>query len=120
MLANVPLVFQGLFWGALGGAMFHAYWLLSVGHTMNKASMSVAKRNRNFRLKFTVLSGFVGAIAGFFVFVWFFNEIQAGFIAKEKVCVAAALAGLTGEPLLSFLGKVRSLSVFGVAANNKE
>ena len=100
--------------------MFHAYWLLSVGHTMDKTSMSVAKRNRNFRLKFNVLSGCVGAIAGFLVFVWFLNEMQSGFIAKEKVCVAAALAGLTGAPLLNFLAKVQSLSVFGVALNKIE
>lgn len=109
MIADPNLVFQGLGWGAIGGFTYHAYWLVSIGHAAGGTAISSAKRNRNFRLSLLGLSGLVGAVAGFLVFAWFLNELKAGAIPKEKVCVIAGLAGLSGESVLRTLRRLSGL-----------
>jgi hypothetical protein len=104
---NSNLALQGLVWGSLGGFMYHAYWLISVGQAAGGMAVSAAKRNRNFRLQLFFLSGGVGAAAGFLVFAWFLSDLQAATIPKERVCVMAVIAGLPGE---SFLRTLRRLS----------
>lgn len=103
------IVFQGLIWGAIGGFMFHIYWLISVGHAAKGMAVSAGKQNQNFRLILFFLSGAVGAAAGFLVFVWFLSDLQAAMIPKAKVCVIAVVAGLSGESLLRTLRRLSGI-----------
>jgi hypothetical protein len=107
-MEEIVSTLQGLLWGALGGAMYHAYWLISVGQAAGGTAVSTENNNnKNFRLLLFCLSMGVGAAAGFLVFVWFISDLQTATIPKEKICVMAVVAGLSGE---SFLRTLRRLS----------
>jgi len=93
-------------WGLVGGFLSHAYWLLTTGRAKNGEAINSSKKELRFRIILLFLSGSVGAVGGVIVAVWFFGDIQAAAIAKEKVYVLAAIAGVAGDPFLRTIHKL--------------
>ena len=94
--------------GALGGAVYHAFWLIKLGHT-SSSPPSDSRRHRNFRISLLALSVATGAAMAFLVWLWFAgNAVNVG-PKINQIAVYAAIAGLSGEAALNVLRKIASI-----------
>lgn len=98
-----PLLIICIFSGALGGAMFHCYWLISLSDFMSGKALETTRNDSIFRIKALFLKAAVGSAAGFITGIWFIGMPE---IVYNKVAVYAFLSGLSGEGFLGFLKKM--------------
>tara|TARA_R110002050_G_scaffold5842_3_gene25041 strand:- start:3391 stop:3702 length:312 start_codon:yes stop_codon:yes gene_type:complete len=92
-----------LFSGALGGVMFHSYWLISLANEAKGDPINNSSEHGRFRVKMMLLKILTGAVAGYIVSVWYMGTDA---MPLNKLVVLAFIAGLSGDGFLGFLKKI--------------
>lgn len=93
-----------LFFGGLGGATFHLYWLISLSDNLKGKAMDPNKEDSQFRIKVMFLKITTGAVAGLIIYVWNLNALEPDY---HQIAVIAFIAGLSGD---GFLGLIRKMA----------
>lgn len=109
-MLELPMTIVYLIAGALGGIVFHSYWLIRVDQETSKNELVITKELIQIRLYLAGLSFLTGAVAGLIVWVWFKGDLKDLLIAPNQIIVFCFIAGLSGDGLL---GLLKRASQFG-------